>query len=563
MTHRHHFTASISIAVAAVSISITGCAPSQAQLFRHSFLPPAPASVSADDVLISEQPPVPASGLYLQESPNLLPKSLMTPRASGDSDDRLRRSAERYAAGQRAYQDGNVDEARREFNRAIDILLAAPENVPDRQRIERRLDKLVDSIYRYDVNGLGSGEDADKVVYDRSPLDTILELTFPIDPRLKMKVKEEIAATSSQLPLEATDAVLSYVHFFSTDSGRKILSYGMKRSGRYRSMIQRVLAEENVPQELIYLAQIESAFSPRAISRKRCVGMWQFSSWDGKNRGLNQNQFVDERMDPEKSTQAAAKHLHELYDQLGDWYLAMAAYNCGPACVDRAVQRTGYADFWKLRDIGALPKETTNYVPVIVAITIMMKNPKDYGLDQIEMEPTVDYETVKLEAATNMALIADATERPITELRELNPALLRGIAPAGYEFRLPKGTAQVLASVIDSIPADRRANWRVHKVEPGETIAAIAKRFRTPAAAIAAVNNNTADGPSAGDVLIIPASYQEKAAAMKLRSASSRGPAKKTAAGHKSVAARKAVYTNRVPAKVLHKRATVKTAALR
>ena len=280
---------------------------------------------------------------------------------------------------------------------------------------------------RYDVNGLGSGEDSDKVVYDKSPLDSILEMTFPIDPRLKTQVKDEIAATSSQLPLEANDSVLSYINFFSTERGRKILRYGMQRSGKYRPMIRRVLDEEGLPQELIYLAQIESAFSPRAISRKRCVGLWQFSVWDGRNRGLEQNGFVDERMDPEKSTRAAAKHLHELYNQFGDWYLAMAAYNCGPACVDRAVQRTGYADFWKLRGMNALPQETTNYVPVILAITIMVKNPKDYGLDAFEYESPVEYETVKIEAPTNVALIADAMERSVSEIRDLNPALLKGI----------------------------------------------------------------------------------------------------------------------------------------
>jgi len=516
----------------------------------------------------------------MKEQPNFLPAAVVTPRNS-DVDSRLRRADEWFAAGQRAYQSGNMDQARREFNRAIDLLLGASESAMDRHRMEQRLEQMVDAIYRYDVDGMGSGEDSDKVVYDKSPLDAIVEMTFPVDPGLKSKVKEEVTATSSQLPLDANDSVLSYINFFSSERGKRMLSYGMKRSGKYRPMIQRVLGEEGVPQELIYLAQIESAFSPRAISRKRCVGLWQFSAWDGKNRGLDQNSQVDERMDPEKSTRAAAKHLRELYNHFGDWYLAMAAYNCGPACVDRAVARTGYADFWRLRDLNALPRETTNYVPIIVAITIMVKNAKDYGLDQIEYEQPIEYDSVQVEAPTNLGLIADASERSISEIRDLNPAVLRGVAPAGYEVRVPKGTRQTLMAALETIPFNRRANWRMHKVEHGETLAAIAKRFNTAPSAITAANDNPRDAPSVGEVLVIPATYQEAPAQLRAgvnagrtKSSGARGARSKskassirgagrTAASGKTTASRKTSYAKRVPAKVLHRRATVRTASVR
>ena len=149
---------------------------------------------------------------------------------------------------------------------------------------------------------------------------------------------------------------------------------------------------------------------------------------------------TDDRLDPEKATRAAAKHLHDLYAMFGDWYLAMAAYNCGPGCVQRAVERTGYADFWELTRLNALPKETANYVPVILALTIMAKNPKDYDLENLETDRPVEYETIDLDTPTSLALIADAADRPVSEIQDLNPALLKSTAPAGYQLRVPKGT---------------------------------------------------------------------------------------------------------------------------
>jgi membrane-bound lytic murein transglycosylase D len=573
MIQRHrNQSAVLSIFFAVLFLSLAGCAPPKSQ-FRNSFVPPHPRPLVADDLTLD--PPEVSADLYSKEQPNFLPAALVTPRSS-DVEARLRRSEDHYRSGQRAYQQGDVDAARSEFDYAVDLLLTATATGPDRQRIERRLEQMVDEIYRYDVNGLGSGEDVDKVVYDKSPLDEIREMTFPVDPRLKSKVRDEIAATSSQLPLELNDSVLSSINFFSSDRGRKILSYGMKRSGRYRPMIQRVLEEEKVPQELIYLAQIESGFYPRAISYRSCVGMWQFQAWRGKEYGLNRTAFVDERMDPEKSTRAAARHLHDLYTQFGDWYLAMAAYNCGPGCVDRAVQRTGFADFWKLRDMGALPKETTNYVPVIVAITIMMKNARDYGMDQIEIENPLEYDTVKLEADTHLALVADAAAMPISELRDLNPALLRGIGPAGHELHVPKGMGPVLLEAFESVPREKRATWRLHKVEPGETLAVIAKRYRAGTDAILAANKSTRlDTPAVGELLVIPAAPEPatrvRAAAKRAETTvASRGSKRKAAvraASAKSSVARAAVvrktaYTSRAP-KALPRKGTVKTASLR
>lgn len=515
MTQRHRVSAVMTCCAGFVLACMNGCAPAKTQQFRTSFLPPAPRTPDRSEAepLLSEPPSVPAE--YVKELPNLLPPEAATAPRDAATNNRLRRAEDKFEAGKRAYTDGKLTEARRAFDQAVDILLGAPEGAPDRAKLERRLDQMVDTIYRYDVNGLGAAEDEDKVVFDKAPVDDILEMTFPIDPRLKPKVNEEIRATTSQLPLDEGDSVLSYIHFFSSDSGKRILTAGLRRAGRYRPLIQRVLDEEGVPQELIYLAQAESGFLPRAVSNKQAAGMWQFLSWRGRQYGLEITGSSDDRLDPEKATRAAARHLRDLYRQFGDWYLAMAAYNCGPGCVDRAVQRTGFADFWSLRSLNMLPMQTQNYVPAILAITIMAKNPKDYGLENIETDQPIEYDTARLDSATNVALVADALERPVSEIRELNPALLKSVAPQGYELRIPKGSSQILTAALDSVPASRRANWRMHRVERGETLAAIARRFNTAASAIASVNNNTVTAPEAGDVLLIPASYQEGSPAVR------------------------------------------------
>jgi membrane-bound lytic murein transglycosylase D len=483
--------------------------------------------------------------------PNLAPKAQL------EIETILEKAEQRFQAGKRAYLSGDMDEARIEFDRALDVMLSAPEDLPDRRQLETRMDEMVDAIYRFDLDHLGAGESKEAVVYDRSPLETMLGLTFPVDPKLKLKVKEEIQASVSQLPLEENDTVLSYINFFSTERGRKILLYGLRRAGRYKPLIQRILDEEGVPRELMSLAQAESAFMPRAVSNKQATGMWQFMSYTGSEYGLHADGTFDDRLDPEKSTRAAARHLRDLYNMFGDWYLAMAAYNCGPNCVDHAVQRTGFADFWELAERKALPQQTMNYVPLILAMTVIAKNPADYGLENIDADRPLEYDTFSVAAPTSLDLIADAAERPVSELREMNPALLKPVAPAGYAVHVPKGTVNAVVAAIETIPDIHRASWRLHRVELGETLAAISKRFSASADSIASANNRTVEAPEAGDLLVIPSAsvYQRPAsrkAAAKYRLASTKRPVKLAAA-------------SRVTPHALNHRAgprTVKTAAL-
>ena len=271
-------------------------------------------------------------------------------------------------------------------------------------------------------------------------------------------------------------------------------------------MILRILKQEGVPQDLIYLAQAESGFHPLALSRAGARGMWQFMAGRASGYGLQRNWWLDDRQDPEKATRAAARHLKDLYNQFGDWYLAMAAYNSGPGTVQSAVQRTGYADFWQLYRRGVLPTETRNYVPIILAVTIMAKNPAQYGLDRLTPELPLKADRVEIKYPVDLRLVAECADTSVATLQELNPSLLRMTTPkdGSFSLALPAGSAEKFQQAIAAIPKDMRVWWRYHKVNRGETLAAIARQYHTTSVAIAEVNNMREGDLEAESKLIIP-----------------------------------------------------------
>jgi len=525
-------TVRLSAALSATVFLLTSCAATQPQTrYRQFFLPPQTAQSAgnaAEPVQQAFADP-PRIDLYANDKPTLKAGPALIPRPT-DTEFLIQRANDRFAAGKRALQQGRPDEARQEFNRAVEALLNAPENLPDRTALERRLEELVDAIYRIDQDQLGASAPDDQVSYDKAPLDDILEMTFPIDPSLRGKVREQVRMTVSQLPLEESDAVVSFIKFFSSTKGQRILLGGMQRSGKYKAMIERILAEEGLPEELIFLAQAESGFQPRAVSNKACVGIWQFAQFRGKEYGLNQTPSTDDRMDPEKATRAAARHLHDLYEHFGDWYLAMAAYNCGPGCVDSAIMRTGYADFWELRRRNALPLQTANYVPAILAMVIMSKNAEEYGIQNLSYEPAVQYESLELQTPTHIGLVAAALDRSVSELKELNPSLVRSVTPAGFTLRVPKGSLTQLEAALRVIPADRRDSWRVHRVEPGDTFAAVAKRYGTSPDVLSSANHDQL--PEAGSFAAVPVAYPGDAKPVKVasRKSTAKPATKKTSA---------------------------------
>jgi len=454
------------------------------------------------------EPPAAAQNLYLSDVPAVIAGAAKLPPSN--SDLLIEKAQEHFRQGQKYYQEKESEQARHEFDKAVDLMLEASDSPSDRAAYESKLEKMVDEIHKYDLSGLGTAASIDEPQYDKAPLEDILQMTFPVDPKLKTKVRDEVQATVSQLPLTVNDTVLGYIHYFS-GRGRNTLISGLRRAGKYKPLVQRVLDEEGVPQELIHLAQAESGFLPRAISKKAAAGMWQFVAFRGREYGLNQSRYTDDRLDPEKATRAAARHLRDLYQKFGDWYLAMAAYDCGPGVIERAVERTGYADFFDLRARGVLPKETTNYVPIILAMTIMAKNAAEYGLADLVPDAPLEYDSVEITSPTHLALISDLTNAPTTDVQQLNPALLKGVAPAGYVVHVPKGTGTYLRASLQMVPPERRASWRMHTVEVGETLASIGKRYRMSPGSIAQANNMRSQTPAVGDRLLIPAVYHEPA----------------------------------------------------
>ncbi len=427
--------------------------------------------------------------------------------------DLIARVEREYQSGQDNYRAGHLEAAKQNFDAAFNLLLGSGFDLrPDASsddRLARELDRILDGINGLELAALQQGDGFAEQKSEPAPIDEANELTPAVDEKVKVKAEAEIKSTHSDLPLMMTDQVAGYINYFST-RGRGTVEHALARSGRYEDMIRRVLQEEGVPQELIYLAQAESGFHPLAVCRAGARGMWQFMGSRAKGYGLERNWWVDDRQDPEKATRAAAHHLKDLYNQFGDWYLAMAAYNSGPGTVQAAVKRTGYADFWELYRRNVLPKETRNYVPIIVAVTIMAKNPAQYGLETIVKEKPVPYDTVKIDYPIDLRLAAECADVTTSDLLDLNPSLLRLTTPRvpgkGHEFELhlPAGTADKFQTAVAAIPADKRVWWRYHKVQSGETLASIARTYHTTSKAIAEANDLNDDALEPESRLIIP-----------------------------------------------------------
>ena len=414
-----------------------------------------------------------------------------------------------YQQGQAEYKAGHLESAKTAFDQAVTILMQAPVDVGSDDRLRAQLDKVVDGTHQLEMQAFKEGDGFTEQKAEPAPIDEASEAVAPADAAVKAKAEAELRQTHSDLPLIINDYVAGYINFFTnTNKGRNTLVNGWQRAGRYREMIFRILKEEGVPQDLFYLAQAEAGFHPVAVSRVGARGMWQFMHYTAPLYDLKKNWWMDERQDPEKSTRAAARHLKDLYNQFGDWWLAMAAYNSGAGNVQRAVQRTGYDDFWELYKRNVLPKETKNYVPIIVAMTIVAKNPAQYGLNDVAIEPPLEPDVVRTDYAVDLRLVAEAVDAPVEDISELNPALIRRVTPrdAEYDLKLPHGTEYRFEEAMAAIPVDKRVAWRYHKVAEGETLSAVAKKYRVSESAIGQANNLESDEIKAGSKLVIPAS---------------------------------------------------------
>jgi membrane-bound lytic murein transglycosylase D len=398
-----------------------------------------------------------------------------------------------YDAGQREIKAAHLDKAQADFDLAADLILKS--GFP--ADFDPQLAKLSDEIGEatqpgdQDASNAGNDQEESETPAEPAPIEEIADLTLPAgDPHLALKAEKELISVRHDLPLTVNDSVLQYLSFFTTTRGRAIVSRGLDRAGRYDVMIRRVLKEEGVPQDLIYLAQAESAFLPQAVSRAGARGIWQFMPYRGEEYDLERTYWVDDRSDPEKATRAAAHHMRDLYAMFGDWYLVMAAYNSGPLNVQRAIERTGYADFWELQKRKALPKQTQNYVPIILAMALVAKDPADYGV-QVNPEKPAQLETVKLDHSISLQLVADASGADLDDLRLLNPQLLRNVTPndPGFQLKLPAGAAKSFEENVQQVPQDKWTSWRLHPAEQGETLSDIARHYRVTVSAIESANH--------------------------------------------------------------------------
>ena len=403
-----------------------------------------------------------------------------------------------YDAGEKELKAGHRDKAQDKFDLAADMILKSgfsADFTPELSRLADEVGEASQSPELADADGTAGDQEADEeeseTPAEPAPIEEIADLTLPAgDPRLASKAEKELIGVRHDLPLAVNESVLQYLSFFTTTRGRAIVEHGLDRAGRYEGMIRRVLKEEGVPQDLIYLAQAESAFQPQAVSRAGARGIWQFMGSRGEEYDLDRTYWVDERSDPEKSTRAAARHMRDLYAMFGDWYLVMAAYNSGPLNVQRAIQRTGYADFWELQKRRALPKQTQNYVPIILALALVAKDPARYGV-HVSPEKPPQAEAVTLDRSISLQLVADACGADVDDLRLLNPELLRSVTPnvSTFTLSLPLGTAKAFEENVQQVPPDKWTSWRLHPAADGETLGDVARRYRVTLASLESANH--------------------------------------------------------------------------
>jgi membrane-bound lytic murein transglycosylase D len=409
-----------------------------------------------------------------------------------------------YQSGVTHYHAGKLQAAKDDFDHAVDLMLTSNFDLHNEPQLRDEFDHIIDAVNTLELEALKQGNGfAPKI--EPAPVDIANDVTFPVDPNVKAQAIQELKTTQSDLPLVINDPVAGFISYFST-KGRGTLMRSLERAGRYQSMIAAVLAEEKVPQDLIYQAVAESGFQPQIVNgRSGAGGMWQFMPYG--DYGLTRNGWFDERFDPEKSTHAYARYMKSLYAELGDWYLAMAAYDWGPANVQKAVERTGYADFWELYHRNVLPEETKNYVPIIIAAAIMAKNPQQYGLQSFTPDPPLLTDVVTTNYSVDLHLVSDLVESPIQEIADLNPSLLRMSTPADipFELHLPAGSKDLYQKRIAEIPADKRNQWRFHKVVPGETVETLAHDYHVGSSEIGFVNQlEPGEDLSSIESLIIP-----------------------------------------------------------
>jgi membrane-bound lytic murein transglycosylase D len=422
-------------------------------------------------------------------------------------------SQRHFDTGESELKAGHLDKAREAFDQAVEVLLESPYGARTDARMREHFDRLIDRINAYEVTALAQGDGFAEKKYEAAPIDEILKnaTTFAApaaDAATKAAVKADLELNPHDIPIPEHAKVLSYVEVMQGRM-RDYIQESLARGAKYMPMIQSVFRAEGLPLDLAYIPIIESSFKTNALSKASAKGPWQFMKPTAKDHDLKIDWFIDERSDPEKATVAAAKYLKTLSKMFnGDWNLVLAAYNGGPGRVSRAMKKSGIDDFWSLSATSKyLPRETREYVPLIMAAMIIGRNPAQYGFEAITAEP-IAYDKVTMPQATDLRRVAEWTGTTVDEIQALNPELRRWTTPVKYpkyEMKVPSGTADRLtAKLAEASPADFSA-FKWYTAKKGETLLTVARRFGVSRTDVAEANNLTAKSRlRPGQELMIP-----------------------------------------------------------
>ena len=463
-----------------------------------AHVPPAPPA-----------PPAPT----LPVEPVEAPKAHATPVAlpPDPTADLTSRAEREFSTGEQELALGHLVAAREAFDRAVDLLLAAPEGARADSAVSAELDRLLDRISSLEAQALREGDGFTESKSTPAVIDSLLAAAAE-PPKAEATTQEMVAAdlssTPHDLPIPLNTKVLSYVQLWRGNL-HDVMQDALNRSVRYVPMIEDVFKAEGLPLDLAYLPIVESGFKPTALSHAAAKGLWQFEADTGQENGLDLNWFRDDRSDPEKATQAAAKYLKWLLDQCsGDWYMTLAAYNAGVGRVDTAVKRSKLSDYWSLSESSRyLPRDTREYVPMVLASILIAKDPARYGFD-VPAVSSYAYDRVTVPDAIDLGVLAEWAGVPVDQLRDLNPELRRATTPLGkHELRVPMGTAPTieakLATADPSVFARSQFQW--HTVKKGETLSSIARQSGVRSANLASANGiSTKDKVQVGQQLMIP-----------------------------------------------------------
>jgi membrane-bound lytic murein transglycosylase D len=442
-------------------------------------------------------PPAPASPAPTEVSPGEKPAP--GPRPEPDPIGALiARSQGHFDAGQRELAIGHLERARREFDAAIEVLVQSEYGARYDARLREHFERLVDRISAYEMTALSEGDGFTEKRYEPASIDALLEESTFAAVAASSKTEETVASdlkrTPHDVPIPQNDRVLAYIELFQGRL-RDWFQAGLQRGAQYLPMIQEVFRAEGLPLDLAYVPLIESAFKPDAVSRARAKGVWQFMAGTAAENGLKRDWYVDERFDPEKATHAAAAYLGTLARAFeGDWHLALASYNGGPGLVQRAMKRYRIEDFWTLAaKRNSLPRETREYVPMVLAAMVIARNPVQYGFD-VAPPPAPDFVKVKVPQPVDLRRIAEWAGTTVVDIQGLNPELRRWTTPIprpgreAYEIRVPTaGAAALGARLAELTPADTAAlKW--YTVKRGDTLTTIANKLRVSRTDLADAN---------------------------------------------------------------------------